>query len=228
VPTLSNNGLTAHEDFPVAPYEAVHERVVSKWSQDTNYPHYTAAWNALAYRFQSAADAGVKFQASLRSFGPNPGPQQRYMQEQALFNFFSNGFSAYESLFYGLFVIGSFIDPDSFPLLSQKDQQRVSPNYTANMFFKTFPDDAITDTFESLFSERSYQSWRDMRNILTHRAAPGRRMYVGLGGDDLPPVEWKLNDLPLDSDLVPNHQRELVRQLSDVIVAGVNFLDQRI
>jgi hypothetical protein len=53
-------------------------------------------------------------------------PQQRFQQEEALFNFFSNGFAAFEALFYGLFAIGSFIDPGAFRLETQKEQQRVS------------------------------------------------------------------------------------------------------
>lgn len=77
------------------------------------------------------------------------------------------------------------------------------------------------------FSDPGYQRWRDMRNILTHRAAPGRRVYVGIGADDAPPVEWKLNDLPLDAALVPKHQRELAQLISDVISAAETFLATR-
>lgn len=227
MPTLSNNGLSAHQNFPVAPYEAVHTKVGSRWSQEESYFHYTGAWNALAYRFHGAVDAGTRFQKSLADFGAHPAPQQRYQQEEALFSFFSNGFAAFEAMFYGLFAIGSFIDPQAFPLITPKEQQRVSPSYTADAFKRAFANDPILDAFTTLFADASYQRWREMRNVLTHRAAPGRRVYVGIGTDDAPPVEWKLNDLPLDAALAPKHQDELAQLISDVVIAIESFLNAR-
>lgn len=227
MPALSNNGLTAHQDFPVAPYEAVHAQVGFRWSQEASYFQYAGAWNALAYRFHGAVDAGARFQKSLKAFGAHPAPHQRYQQEEALFNFFSNGFATFEATFYGLFAVGSFIDPEAFPLATPKEQQRVSPSHTAEAFKRAFPNDLILDAFASLFADPSYQRWRDMRNVLTHRAAPGRRVYVGIGTDDAPPVEWKLNDMPLDAALVPKHQRELAHLISDVVSAAERFLNTR-
>ena len=225
MPVLSNNGLTTHEDFPFAPYEAIHTQVGNRWSQEATYTHYTSAWNALAYRFNGAVDAGAGFQKSLKDFGSHPAPHQRYQQEVALFNFFSNGFAAFEALFYGLFSIGSLIDSQAFPLATPKDQLRVSPSHTADAFKRAFPNDLILTAFVSLFADPTYQRWRDMRNVLTHRAAPGRRVYVGIGADDAPPVEWKLNDLPLDAALVPKHQQELASHLSNVLLATEIFLN---
>lgn len=227
MPTLSNNGLTAHQDFPIGPYEALHAKVRTRWPQQASYSQFAGAWNALAYRFHGAVDAGAIFQKSLKNFGSHPAPHQRYQQEEALFNFFSNGFAAFEAMFYGLFAVGSFIDPQAFPLVTSKEQQRVSPSYTADAFKRAFPNDLIHDAFASLFADPSYQRWRDMRNVLTHRAAPGRRVYVGIGADDAPPVEWKLNDLPLDAALVPTYRRELAQNILDVLLASERFLNTR-
>ena len=225
--TLTPNGLVPHDDFPFKPYEAVHAKVVARWSTALSYHQYSGAWNALAYRFHGSIDAGTKFQKSLRDHGSHAAPHQRYQQEEALFNFFSNGFAAFEALFYGLFAVGSFIDAASFPLTTQKEQQRVSPSHTGEAFKRAFPGDPLLNAFASLFSDPAYQRWRDMRNVLTHRAAPGRRVYVGIGSDDAPPVEWKLNDLPLDAALVPKHQQELAQLISDVISAAETFLVTR-
>lgn len=224
---LKSNGLTPHADFPSELYNAVHAKVVARWSADPNYHQYAGAWNALAYRFHGSVEAGSKFQKSLKGYGAHPAPHQRFEQEEALFNFFSNGFAAFEALFYGLFAIGSFIDAIAFPLATQKEQQRVSPTYTSEAFRRTFPADPLVVTFASLFCNPAYQSWRDMRNILTHRAAPGRRVYVGIGTDDAPPVEWKLNNMPLDATLVPERQTELAKLISDVISAADTFLATR-
>lgn len=225
---LTLNGLIPHDDFPSKPYEAVHAKVVAKWSGAASYRQYSSAWNALAYRFHGAIDAGAKFQKSLKDFGAHPAPHQRYQQEEALFNFFSNGFAALEAMFYGLFAVGSFIDSGAFPLTTRKDQQRVSPSHTNETFKRAFPNDLLLDAFVCLFSDPAYQRWRDMRNVLTHRAAPGRRMYVGIGSDDAPPVEWKLNDLPLDSAVVPKHQRELAHLILGVLSAANTFVAAKV
>lgn len=228
MPPLTCNGLIPHDDFPSEPYEAIHTKVVGKWSGAASYRQFSSAWNALAYRFQGAIDAGAKFQKSLKDFGAHPEPHQRYQQEEALFNFFSNGFAAFEAMFYGLFAVGSLIDTDAFPLATRKDQQRVSPSHTNETFKRAFPNDVLLDAFAFLFGDPAYQRWRDMRNVLTHRAAPGRRMYVGIGSNDAPPVEWKLNDLPLDSTLVPAHQRELVRLISGTLSAANTFVAAKV
>lgn len=228
MPALTPNGLIAHGDFPFEPYEAVHAMVAANWSGAASYHHYSGAWNALAYRFHGSIDAGAKFQKSLKDFGSHPAPHQRYQQEEALFNFFSNGFAAFEALFYGLFTIGSFIDAGSFPLTTPKEQQRVSPSHTNDAFKRAFPHDPLLIALASLFSDPAYLRWREMRNVLTHRAAPGRRVYVGIGSDDVPPVEWKLNDLPLDSALVPKHQSDLAQLTTDVLSATNMFLATRV
>lgn len=228
MPPLTPNGLIPHDDFPSEPYEAVHAKVVARWSAAASYPQYSGAWNALAYRFHGAIDAGAKFQKSLKDFGAHPEPQQRYQQEEALFNFFSNGFAVFESMFYGLFAVGSFIDSGAFPLTTRRDQQRISPSHTNDTFKRVFPNDLLLDAFACLFSDAGYQRWRDMRNVLTHRAAPGRRMYVGIGSSDAPPVEWKLNELPLNSELVPKHQRELAHLILSLLKAANTFVAAKV
>ena len=82
--------------------------------------------------------------------------------------------------------------------------------------------------FSTLFSDSAYQQWREVRNVLTHRTAPGRRIYVSIGDDETPSVEWKLNNILLDENLVPSRQYELGRLVGD-LVSGLNtFLSGRI
>lgn len=227
MPALSTNGLIPHPSFPVAPYEAVQAAVV-RWSGTDLYQHYSGAWNALAYRFQGAVDAGDRFQHSLATHGAHPIPQERYHQERALFEFFSNGFAAFEAAFYGAFAIGAFIDGTNFSLATPRDQQRVTPAQAAEAYRRAFPADPILAVIASLLADHAYLRWREMRNVLTHRTAPGRRMFVSLGADDAPPVEWKLNDLPIDEALVPNHQVELARLISDLLTGIETFITARV
>lgn len=225
---LTTNGLGAPLDFPAGPYEAVHAIVVSKWMSHALYEHYAGSWNAVAYRYVGANDAGQEFDLSLEEHGASPTPVERYRQEQALFTFFSSGFSTFEAAFYALYVIGAFLEPTGFSLASEKDQQRVSPAHTSIAFKAAFVGDPILAGFDRVFADPAYQQWREIRNVLTHRTAPGRRMYVSIGTDDAPPVEWKLKNITLDRALVPARQGELARLLGELLSATEAFLAKRI
>ena len=63
---LIPNGLDARSDFPAQQYDAVHIKVAAKWSDHPLYIHFSGSWNALAYRFQGASDAGIAFNVSLK------------------------------------------------------------------------------------------------------------------------------------------------------------------
>ena len=221
---LTTNGLVPALAFPIAPYEAVQAKVSKKWSTHPLYDHYVGSWNALAYRFQGAIDAGSAFSKSISEFGASPSPIERYKQEQELFNFFSCGFSAFEATFNAAFTFGAFILPASFSLSTPKDQQRVSPTLTMHTYNRAFVNDPILNVFSKLVADSAYQQWREVRNVLIHRTAPGRRIYVSIGDDAAPGVEWKLNNIKLDKELVPDRQHELGRLVGDLVSGLDTFL----
>ena len=78
--------------------------------------------------------------------------------------------------------------------------------------------------FDAFFADPAYQEWREIRNILTHRTAPGRRMYVGIGNDDAPATEWKLNNIPMDATLIPARRAALVRAVDALLTAVEAFV----
>ena len=197
---------------------------MSIWGAHELYEHYAAAWNAVAYRFSAAAQAGDDFEASVEAFGAAPPPEERYRQDKALAEFFGNGFSTFESAFYGLHTIATFIDPASFSLETPKAMRQVSPAQVSVAFTKAFPGDQILAAFNSLFDDAAYREWGEIRNVLTHRTAPGRRMYVGLEGDDAPGTEWKLNGIVIDASMVRVRRSALARALGDLLAAVAAFV----
>ena len=221
---LTTNGLTPAADFPSEPYEAVHRLVAATWADHELYEHYAGAWNAVAYRFHGAIHAGEEFDRSLAAEGSTPTPAQRYRQDQALAEFFGSGYSTFESIFYSLHTVGAFIDPASFSLATPKARQQVSPSLTATAFKRAFPGDPLLAAVDAFFSDPAYQEWREIRNILTHRTAPGRRMYVGIGSDDAPATEWKLNNIPMDATLVPARRAALAGAVGALLTAVEAFV----
>lgn len=225
---LTTNGLVPAPDFPTEFYEAIHRHVVSTWGTHELYEHYAAAWNAVAYRFSAAAQAGDDFIASVGAYGAAPPPDERYRQDKALAEFFSNGFSTFESAFYGLHTIATFIDPASFSLETPKAMRQVSPAQVLAAFKKAFPGDQILAAFDSLFDDAAYREWGEIRNVLTHRTAPGRRMYVGLEGDDAPGTEWKLNGIVIDASMVRSRRSALALALTSLLAAVATFVATRV
>jgi hypothetical protein len=220
---LTTNGIDVPADFPTGPYENIHAIVAAKRSSHANYGHYAGASNAVAYRFKAAIEYGDAFALSLKTHSTAPAPQGRYNQEKFLFGFFSSGFSVLESVFFELFVLGAFVAPAKFPLATPQDQQLVTPKRTLVAFTSAFPADPILKTLTAVFADPGYQAFRETRNILTHRAAPGRLMYVSIGSDDVPTADWKLNNLLLDDTIASKGRGQLAHLATVLLEGGANF-----
>lgn len=225
---LKGNGLVVSADFPVSPYESIYRVIVTKHGNHPRFDHFAGAWNALAYRFVAAVNYGDELIDSFSTYGTSPPPNERFVQERLLFDFFSSGFSAFECVFYGCYAIGNFLMPENFLLESAKEQQQVSPSRTRDAFLKAFPGDQLLMDINKLFMDQEYQRWREIRNILTHRAAPGRTMYVSLGDDDQPPTVWKLNNSPINESIAINGHQELSRLLNEILSAIDSFVIARL
>ncbi len=226
--TLTTNGLIAPEGFPTIQYEKIHQRVSTTQKDNAFYQHFAGAWNGLSYRYRAALDHGDAFILSLQKHGTAPPPEQRYLQEKLLFDFFGASFSCFESTFYAFYTVGAFLSPQHFNLSTPRDQQKVSPNRTKDAYEEAFSSDVILSVILQVFTDPEYQKLREIRNVLTHRTAPGRTMYVSLGSDDTPATEWKLNNSPMDSSIITHSQKELSRLLEILLDAFSVFVSARL
>jgi len=213
---LKINGLII-EDFPQIKFESIYTILNSKYVKVKEYEHFTGAWNALSYRYKASYDHGRNFIKLLKQHGTAPEPDKRYLQEQALFNYFNSCFSVFESMCYGFYAIGSIVSPDYFFINDPSDQRKITPESTCKAFQKAFPGEIITNTLTELIADSKYISIRDTRNILTHRTAPGRKHYLNIGNDEKLQSEWKLNDKPLDDHLIRSSNVKL-NTLSDKLL----------
>jgi hypothetical protein len=192
----------------------------SRRSNDT-YVQFAGAWNAQAYRFLAVTEYEISLSASLETASGSARSEERFRQESDLFGFFSNGFSVFEASFYGLFAIGAFISPAKFPIFTAKDQQKISPASTSKAIAATFPREPLNSIIETVLTDPVYVEWREVRNILTHRAAPGRTFFVGIGDDGDIPDQWKIKSIPLDRKMAPMRRSELSRLLG-MLLRGID------
>lgn len=215
-------------DFPDAALERTATRVKRlQSSHSALHEQFISAWNAVSFRYLTLVDEGDAFTISIKDLA-NLDSRKRYQQERHLFGFFSNGFSAFEACLYGLFAIGAVVLPAAFPMANAKDLQKVSPSSTLRAYQQAFAADPMTAAMGAVLNDPAYLEWKDVRNILTHRTAPGRIIYAALDSDvDLPPL-WKINSIPLDENTVPKRRAHAARMLATVLTAAADFVEARI
>lgn len=223
---LSTIGIVMPEDFAVEAYEAIYCRVVKKiGTQSNSYDEFASAWNAVAYRFLSCTEYNKTFTESIQKSGNAPPHQERYVQERALFGFFLNGLATIESLCYGLFAIGSILLVQYFPFTIPEDKRRVSPEETTLRFKAAFPKDDITAILRDMTNSKGYRDWKNVRNVLTHRSAPGRHIYKG--GDRDGEVDW-VHGNQIDENTTVTRRKWLAKTSSDLLEATDVFTAVRL
>jgi len=222
-------GVEVPDDFPQKPYDAIHACVNSRQRHPESLFHYGGAWNAVAYRFVSCARSDEAFASSVRSAQSHA---ERFNQEEALFGFFVNGLSVIESFFYGLYWIGSMVDAILFPVRSGDDLREIQLHKTVEAYITRFGSSPLISAFGRLRYRDSsgnwkntseYEEWKDVRNILAHRAAYGRMISAGVGGGHQVENVWRVRNIPLNDQLTTTRRQWLASTLRELML-GVEDL----
>ena len=184
--------LELPDDFPVAAVESLPAHLSDRHpdaNQTTEWKEWANAVNGVLYRFRACDEDGQAAISPLEtSFSP-PQPE-RYQQERNLFGFFFHGLSALECLTYGLYFVASLADPAVFP--EAVDRRAVVPRFVTDRFnaHGTFGSETIAIALDAVITSNDFEEWRDIRNFLGHRGAPGRKFYQG--GDRHGGADWNL------------------------------------
>ena len=222
-------GIHVPADFPLASYNDIHAHIGPLQPRFPDaYRHKAGAWNAVVIRFRSAAEADDAFQSSLNE--PN-SVEQRFRQEVALFQFFTNSVSVLDSLAYALHALGNMIDAAAFPLTGQS-LRTADFRGVANSFDKRFSADALTVALVSTNADALATELRDFRNFLTHRVASTRSYVMATSGPN-PTVRWEIGHLEalsgvqaiqIDSRLTGQYRSWLSTRLAVIFAAMNNFV----
>lgn len=223
VTPLTTTGIVMPPSFSTPEYERIFARALKAYSGNAGFSHIAGAFNALSYRFRAAYDAALGFQEQFEREGSSPTPEPRYEQERLLFDCLSSCFSVLEAYFFALFAIASNINPSGFPLDTPRAEKNVTPENTITLIKKYFPNDPIVTALQSMIKGTAYISLRQARNVLTHRTAPGRMLYVSTCSNDAPATEWKLDGNPITKDMLLTRTAELANLLQDAMVALDKF-----
>ena len=226
---LAINGLLMPPDFPTSAYERTYARArLRAQTHASAYDHFASAWNAISFRYMALSADGDEFTASINAPSGAANIAQRYQQERHLFGFFSNGFSAFEAFFYGMYAIATLIRPADFSLATPRDQQAISPASTNRAYTRSFVGDPILGAFQLLFTDSAYRELKEVRNILNHRTAPGRTIFVSVGSDEDLPPRWKINNISLDGQMAGNRRAHHARLMGTLLGAAAVFAETHI
>jgi hypothetical protein len=121
-------------------------------------------------------------------------PWQRPRQEAALFEFFASAIATLDGLAWATYHAGSVLLPASFPL-DAPSLRNVYFSTVAPKIAAVFPGTSLQAAFDSVANDPPLVTARGLRNVLTHRASPGRLIVRGSG--PVPPDEWDLVDFGL-------------------------------
>ena len=232
---VSALGITVPEDFPLVAYEAVATRINARQSANPiAWPEFAGAWNAVAYRFRGCTEYHQSYTESVRREGDAQAQPERYFQERDLIGFFVTGLATIDSLFYGLFAIASMLDDKTFKIETDGQRRKISLNTdTLTLFSNAFPGAMITDALRDLQRDQDYQNWKTMRNILSHRSAPGRQIRVNIQagpGREKRQISQEsafwMGHVPIDELTTATKRKWLVKTLGDLLNATDAFTAQ--
>ena len=137
-------------------------------------------FKGVAYRFRATTEYQSEFETLFYApGGVAPPSDDYYRQERALFGFFVSGLSCIESFAFALHAIGSFYRPSTFRL-TEESLRKVSPNTVAKALEDSYPCALVTIVINRLVEDATFQTWKEIRNVLSHRAVPPRDITFSL------------------------------------------------
>jgi hypothetical protein len=179
--------ISMPSSFPMPEYRAFGLATRSLFPQtlsdeDMNDPlhrrtHFDWAWQAIRYRFRSAAEFSDEFRMLVNHpsemWVAGWGDEEfTYKLERSIYTFFMNGLSVFDSFAYALYFLGHAIEPAAFPNVAKP--RKITREATAKAFRIVFPQEPISALLDGLSKDAKFGAVDELRNILGHRLS-GRR-----------------------------------------------------
>jgi hypothetical protein len=219
-------GLNVPGELDTDALDAIRSRAaLHKAKSEVAVSLFASAWNALGYRVRAAHDLNEEFRAVM-ALGDAPPAEERYRQEQTLFNFTTAALSTLECLYFGAYCLGHLIDPTVFPITKDSDlkfyPKDVSPRYA-----KSFASDPLTTSLSSIVASKEFADLSDLRAVLFHHGALSRRIQMSTGGPpELSGAFVASNPRTLSSGWAFDRRLEagVTQDLRDWLLSAVNEL----
>ncbi len=233
---IAGGGLDMPCGFPSEAYSTTYwiiwriHRLQIAGRADISRARALDAWMGLAYRFRSCAEHDETFRCYLSEYRYTIFEPGRYLQERELTGFFVDGLSAIECLSFSLYSMAAMLNPREF-----REDPRVTPTSTAQLFQRLYPDDPVTVALCRLVDREQtpeFAEWSRIRNILAHRVAPTRNLihplwaiYEAELGEPAESIATK--GIPMGQDLTAARLRWLGEAISAIVSPASEFAKHR-
>lgn len=197
--------------------------------------HFDWAWQAVRYRYRSAAECGDEFKALLA----NPSDlwvaglgdeEMMYKLERCIYMFFMSCRSVFESFGYCLYFFGGALQPGDFPYIAIP--RKISLRVTSKAFAVVFPNAAITAQLAALLEKPEFIKIQEHRNLLAHRLS-GRRSVRGWSDGNTHTHEetWHIpgstDALQFSDDMLHRHLDEIAGMLKTLTTGAREFAESQ-
>jgi hypothetical protein len=227
-------------DFPVTHYETIIARVRTRNGNNPIDTHvlsqFLGAWNGVAYRFRTFTEHDSAYTDSVNLSGTAPPLEERYKQERELFGFFVTGLAVIESIAYGLFAIGAMLDAPNFLMQTPAEMRKVSLRFVADRYAVAFSGNNLTTILSQTMIAPEFIAWSRARNILAHRASPGRLISCSATfgsqtsniNDRRDNAIWTDIQIQIDKDTTATRRIWIAKTTNDILDAAASFTNGRL
>jgi hypothetical protein len=165
--------------FPTDPAERTYRYLLERMPADSLTRILMGeGFKGVAYRFRAALEYETEFRLSFEApGGVAPPTDEHYAQERALFGFFVSGLACIECFWFAIHAIGAFYESKVFRL-DPRSLKNLTLKHLADGLTRTWPDSEVATAVQALISDEVFRNWKDIRNILSHRAIPARLITV--------------------------------------------------
>ena len=171
------NDLPQH--FPKDKYEKIYTKVLQYSNNfQLQCTQFRGGWRSLVYRYLACTKHSDDYIKIIKKDRISPSYFLRYEQERELFNFFTNGLSAIETLGYMLYMICSIDNSNDFKVITKEAFKNVVLRKTVLKLKEFHSVENITKELGKLINSQEYKDWVEVRNALMHRETPGRKIML--------------------------------------------------
>jgi hypothetical protein len=219
-------GIDMPNDFPTDAHNVVVKKLSPYQPRNPDvWSELAAGWNAVAIRFKSAANADERYTVSIGSKDVFRSHDALFLQQDALFGFFINGYAALESFAYAVFAMGAMLLSSDFPMSTPTELRAISLKKTKSGFTTNFCGTDIEAALSALIDDPTFSQWSLIRNILAHRSEPPRYHYVSVGGGAPNRTVWEITGgIPIDDQTIASYRPWLATTLTGCIASAEAFV----
>jgi hypothetical protein len=224
--------LEMPSEFPTRAYDSALNRLTVGGLSSLTAEHCRAGWLGVGFRYLAVVEGDERFAESLREHGSAPPMPERVDQEHALFQFSAAACSVIECFAYSVHSAAAGLGVPGFRVSAESDRRGVNRTTTATRLETDLPNHVLPKTLVAVLGSTQWEALTITRNVLLHRAAPPRQVFLtNVPGVDRPSeIRQSVHrgaDLVVTPQLTSDRRAWLATSLHGLCDALMSWLDAK-